>query len=136
MNRAIVLIAVIVLVATGSYLVFAQDRMGGGMMGGGMMGGNMQKRGMRGGSMQNRGMMGMNSMMGPMMHSTSVVATQDGGVVILMGNELLKYDKELNLIKKAEIKFDWENWQKMMMQHRNMMMNRSQQSGSQSSQGE
>jgi hypothetical protein len=117
MNKTIVLIAVVVLLATGSYFVFAQDPMGGGMMGG-----NMQQRGMRGGSMQNRGMMGSNSMMGPMMHSTSVVATQDGGVVVLMGNELLKYDKELNLTKKVEINFDWENWQKTMMQHRNMTM--------------
>jgi len=117
MNKTIVLIAVVVLLATGSYFVFAQDPMGGGMMGG-----NMQQRGMMGGSMQNRGMMGPNSMMGPMMHSTSVVATEDGGVVVLMGNELLKYDKELNLTKKTEINFDWKNWQQTMMQHRNTMM--------------
>ena len=122
MNKTIVLIAVVVLLATGSYFVFAQDPMGGGMMGGGMMGSNMQQRGMRSGPTQNRGMMGPNSMMGPMMHSTSVVATQDGGVVVLMGNELLKYDKELNLTKKVEINFDWEKWQETMMQHRNMMM--------------
>jgi hypothetical protein len=53
-----------------------------------------------------------------------------------MGNELIKYDNELNLVKQVEINFNWENWQKMMMQHRNMMMNWPQQSGSQSSQGE
>jgi hypothetical protein len=41
MNKTIILLAVIALVATGSYFVFAQDPMGGGMMGGGMMGGGM-----------------------------------------------------------------------------------------------
>jgi hypothetical protein len=46
MNRTIILLAVITLVATGSYFVFAQDPVGGGMMGCGM-----QKRGMMGGGM-------------------------------------------------------------------------------------
>jgi hypothetical protein len=46
MNRTIILLAVITLVATGFYFVFAQDPMGGGMMGCGM-----QKRGMMGGGM-------------------------------------------------------------------------------------
>lgn len=57
-----------------------------------------------------------------MMSSSAMVATQDGGIVLMIGYELLKYDKDLNLVKKTEIKFDFENWQKMMMQHRNMMM--------------
>ena len=33
-----------------------------------------------------------------------MVATSDGGVVVLAGNKLLKYDKDLNLIKEAEVK--------------------------------
>ena len=134
MKKTIILLTVAALVGIGSYVVFAQDPMGGGMMSGnmqgrGMMGGNMQGRSMMSG-MQNRGMMGMGPMMGPMMSSTSMVPTSDGGVIVLMGNELLRYDKDLNLIKQAQVKFDWENWQKMMMEHRNMMMG-GQQSGSQ-----
>ncbi|MDD5045113.1 MAG: hypothetical protein PHH69_03715 [Candidatus Omnitrophica bacterium] len=41
-------------------------------------------------------------MMGAM--QKQMVATNDGGVIILAGNKLLKYDKDLNLIKEAEIK--------------------------------
>jgi len=33
-----------------------------------------------------------------------MVATNDGGVIVLMGNKLFKYDKDLNLIKEVEIK--------------------------------
>jgi hypothetical protein len=91
---------------------------------------------MRGGGMRNRGMLGWDGMMGPMMRRSSLVATSDGGIIALMGNELSKYDKDLNLVKQVGINFNWDNWQKMMMQHRNMMMNWPQQSGSQSSQGE
>ena len=43
-------------------------------------------------------------------HGGSLAASPDGGVIILVGNELLKYDKELNLINRVEIKFNWENW--------------------------
>jgi hypothetical protein len=53
-------------------------------------------------------MMGMMSMMG------NLVATNDGGVVVLMGLKLYKYDKNLNLVKEAEIKVDMKNMQRMM----------------------
>ena len=53
---------------------------------------------------------------GTMMSNTSMVGTPDGGVIVMMGNELFKYDKDLNLVKQVEIKFNWENWQKMMAQ--------------------
>ena len=104
-----------------------QPGMGGGMRGRGMMGSNMSANRMMGGGMQNRGMMGRgmmgwDGMMGPMMRSSSLVATSDGGIITLMGNELSKYDNELNLVKQVEINFNWEKWQKTMMQHRNMMM--------------
>lgn len=80
----------------------------------------IMQSGTSGGIMGWDGMM-MNGM-GSMMSSIAMVVTQDGGVIVMIGNELLKYDKDLNLVKKTEIKFDFENWQKMMMQHRNMMM--------------
>ena len=99
-----------------------QPGMGGGTRGRGMMRGNMQANRMMGGGMQGRGMMGFDGMMGPMMRSSSLVATSDGGIIALMGNELSKYDQDLNLVKQVEINFNWDNWQKTMMQHRNMMM--------------
>jgi len=49
------------------------------------------------------GGMAMN-MMGAM--QKQMVATNDGGVVVLSGNKLLKYDKDLNLVKEAELKTD------------------------------
>ncbi|MFH1413701.1 MAG: hypothetical protein ABIG56_02530 [Candidatus Omnitrophota bacterium] len=42
-------------------------------------------------------------MMGMM--EKKIVATEDGGVAILFGNKLLKYDKNLKLIKEVEIDF-------------------------------
>lgn len=43
-----------------------------------------------------------NKMMG-MMQKDSVIATSDGGVVVLSGPRLLKYDSELTLIKEVEL---------------------------------
>jgi len=41
-----------------------------------------------------------------MMGKPSIVASNDGGVIILMGHKLYKYDKNLNLIKEVELKMD------------------------------
>lgn len=82
----------------------------------------MDTRGMMDGSMMGQGMMGQrmmakDKMMGmcacPMM-SKSLVAAQDGGVILLMGNKLQKYDKDLVLKKEVEIKIDMEAMRKMM----------------------
>jgi hypothetical protein len=54
------------------------------------------------------GMPPMRGMMG------NLVATNDGGVVVLMGRKLYKYDKNLNLVKEAEIKVDMMPMQRMM----------------------
>ncbi len=52
--------------------------------------------------MQNERMAGMAmKMMGSM--QKQMVATNDGGVIILVGNKLLKYDKDLNLVKEVEV---------------------------------
>ncbi len=67
-----------------------------------------------------KGMMGdkkMGMMMGPMMMKMmekSVVATSDGGIVVLAGNKITKYDKDLNVVKEAEIKVDMDAMQKQM----------------------
>ena len=39
----------------------------------------------------------------PMMGMPSMVATQDGGVVVLAGDQLQKFDADLNLVKEAKI---------------------------------
>jgi len=52
-------------------------------------------------------------MMGMMMKK-EMISSSDGGVIILSGNKLLKYDKNLELVKEVEIKMDFEGMQKMM----------------------
>jgi hypothetical protein len=56
----------------------------------------------------------MHNMMTNQMMQKYMVATKDGGVVVMIGNKLLKYDKNLNLVKEAEIKIDFEAIKKMM----------------------
>ena len=77
--------------------------------------------------MMNRGrmdknlMMGMHMMgMGRMMKNTSMVATSDGGVVVLMGNKLYKYDKDLMLQKQTEIKIVDDAMQHLQYQREQM----------------
>jgi len=55
-------------------------------------------------------------MMGAMM-GRAMVATEDGGVVVLSGEQLMKFDKNLNLVKKVELKIDtaaMDRWMKEM----------------------
>ncbi len=40
----------------------------------------------------------------PMMGKASMIATDDGGVIVLSGNKLMKYDGDLNLVKEVDIK--------------------------------
>ena len=39
-----------------------------------------------------------------MMGKTQMVATDEGGVIVLAGQKLMKYDADLNLVKEVEIK--------------------------------
>jgi hypothetical protein len=41
-----------------------------------------------------------------------IVTPTDGGVIILVGNKLLKYDKDLNFLKETELNIDMEQTQK------------------------
>jgi hypothetical protein len=43
-----------------------------------------------------------------MMSGKELLATQDGGVVLMIGNKLIKYDAQLNLVKETEVKIDME----------------------------
>jgi hypothetical protein len=40
------------------------------------------------------------------MHGKQMVSSGDGGVIIMSGHSLAKYDKDLNLIKEVEVKGD------------------------------
>ena len=56
------------------------------------------------------------------MSDKSLVATSDGGVVVLVGQKLIKFDKDLNIVKEVEIKIDIEGMQKICpMMGRGMM---------------
>ncbi|MDP2980681.1 MAG: hypothetical protein Q8N67_01260 [Candidatus Omnitrophota bacterium] len=60
-------------------------------------------------------------MMMKKMMQKEVVVTPDGGVIVLIGNKLIKYDKDLNLVKEAEIKVDMEAMMKQMKECSEMM---------------
>ena len=51
-----------------------------------------------------------------------MLATTDGGIVVMMCNKLYKYDKDLNLKKEVEIPMDAEHMKKMMMKMKGMGM--------------
>lgn len=104
-NTWIIMLTVLL---TGASFVYAEG-MKGGMTGKGMMDGEMM-----GGKM-----MGMCSMMKSMMER-SVVATSDGGVIVVTGNKLTRYDKDLNVVKEIELKADMEGMQKMMENMKDM----------------
>jgi hypothetical protein len=50
------------------------------------------------------------------MMAKTVVATSDGGVVVVVGDRIIKYDKNLNLVKEAEIKMDVGAMQRKMIE--------------------
>ncbi|MFH1283334.1 MAG: hypothetical protein ABII27_06695 [bacterium] len=58
----------------------------------------------------------MHEKMMKMMMERELIATSDGGVVLMMGNKLLKYDKNLNLKKEIELKMDMESMREMKEQ--------------------
>jgi hypothetical protein len=81
---------------------FAQEQQG--MMNEGGPGGTGMDGGGQGGGQRGEGMK--NPMMMGMMNKPSMIATSDGGVIVLAGPKLAKYDKDLNLIKEVELKRD------------------------------
>lgn len=70
--------------------------------------------------MRDIGMKGMistcpeHAMMMSMMMKRTMLMTNDGGVIIMMGNKLIKFDKDLNMVKKAQIDLDIPGLEKMM----------------------
>lgn len=84
-------------------------------MGKAMVGGHAGMHGMHG----MMGMMADSCPMGSMlmhgMMGASMVATEDGGVVVMVANQLYKYDRNLVLKKEAEIKIDTAKLRGAMM---------------------
>lgn len=82
----------------------------GGMMGGGMMMGTDSS--------------GMCTMMGMGMMMPRQIIPVDGGIVVVMGNKLIKFDKNLEKKKEVTIEMDEESMRQMleqMQQMRSMM---------------
>lgn len=101
MKKSIIVItAVVVLSISGLALAQMENKDKSTMMGKGMM-------------MDGKGMMMHGMMMNAMMNK-SMVATSDGGVVVMTANKLTKYDKDLNVVKEIELTMDMEGMKKMM----------------------
>ena len=139
-------VIVLVIVMTATSLVAAEEMKGGTMdkgmkankMSEGMMGkGMMDEKG--GMMMGGKGMMGMHEMMMKMSDTMrkTVVATSDGGVIIVGLDKITKYDKDLNVVKEVELKADTEGMQKMMgaMMEKCPMMGKGMMSGDTMGQG-
>jgi hypothetical protein len=113
----IVAVPIALLAMMGSYGVLAQQDSQTPLPPGGMGRGPGMMRGMmgQGGQMQGCPMCGM--MTGAMMMKT-MTATPDGGVIVAVGNRLIKYDNQLNVVKDTEMKIDMNQMfasvQKMM----------------------
>ena len=96
-----------------------------------MMKAGMMEKGMKCDKemMEHCKMMGMQHMM----MSKSMVATPDGGVIVMVGHKLQKYDKDLVLQKEVELKMDKEEMKEKMEKgpmHEKMMKKGTQQTPS------
>jgi hypothetical protein len=118
MKRIFTTAALSLLVGIFSFSSAADEHMHGRGMMGGMMGGGMMmdydSTGMPYNGMMGMGMMGMGMMMHP-----QIVAVDDG-IILLMGNELVKYDKDLNKIKAITLEMDPESMKTMVKQMQQM----------------
>ncbi|HEX2956285.1 MAG TPA: hypothetical protein VHO70_05620 [Chitinispirillaceae bacterium] len=80
--------------------------------------------GMRlGGMMDSSAMCGM--MMMHYMKPSAAFSTQDCGFVVIMGNKIMKFDKNADLKKEVEIKVDSTAMKKMMQQMQQCPMRKS-----------
>ena len=79
--------------------------------------------------MEHREMMGkmmpqmcpMHTMMCQGMMKKEIIATQDGGAIVMACNKLYKYDKDLNLVKEVELKADQDMKEKMQQMMKECM---------------
>ncbi|MBN1603552.1 MAG: hypothetical protein JW915_18220 [Chitinispirillaceae bacterium] len=94
----------------------------------------MGQNGMRhGGMMDSCAMCGM--MMMHFMKPVAAFGTQDGGFVVIMGNKIRKYDKNIDLKKEVVMKVDTTAMKKMMQQMQQCPMRKSGTPGDTAGQG-
>jgi hypothetical protein len=110
MRKSFVTAGVVFIVAVaGSYVAYGQTGRDG------MMGRNASEQNMRGSdgtTMPLRGMMAQS--MAHAMSQQSLVATSDGGVIVLAGGKLMKYDGGLGLVKEVQLNVDYDRMQERM----------------------
>ena len=107
MKRLVLLVTAVILVAFASYVVFAEqqkEQMGEGI--------EMQK----GGQMYPMSNCPMCPMMCKSMMEKTLVATDDGGVILMAGCKLIKFDKDLNKVKEVPIEIDMKAMQDKMQE--------------------
>ena len=111
MKKTLFVLVVMAVIVGMSMVGFAQTQ--------GKMGG--QNKGMM--RAQGQGMMRCRPM-GPGMHMGGIkmIATEDGGIVVMSLGKLYKYDKDLKLIKEIDIPMDFEHMKKMRMKMKEMWM--------------
>lgn len=114
--------SLIVFMVTAAPYMYGEDKSITGRMDDGMM---MDKYAPKSDMSKHQEMMQQGMMM-HMMMMKEVVPTADGGVVVLMGDKLFKYDKNLELKKETELKIDWDRMQKMMQEMKQRMSQMSQ----------
>jgi hypothetical protein len=109
MRRTHIALIVVLALAGLTYWVMAADmpEMKSGMMGG-MMGGEMKDHMMMG------GMCPGHMVVARLMSNSEMVATLDGGVIVMMGTKLMKYDKNLAVVEQTEMKVDVDAMAKRM----------------------
>jgi len=109
--RVLALVLVLLLVVAVA-VAFAAQRRGGGM---GRGGGGMGRMGAGAGA-------GMGMMM-PMhgMVLTSAVSASGENVYVLVGNQLMKYDSDLRLVKQVDVNVDYTKMRQMMDEMRKQM---------------
>lgn len=111
--KKIWIVAMAALITVGvAYFALAEEPMGK-MMGKEMMPKPMMGKGMPGACPM---MCPMHTMMAKCMMHKEMVATEEGGVIVMMGNKLMKYDKDLNMVKEVEMQIDMEAIQKKMQE--------------------
>jgi hypothetical protein len=119
MKQLMIPTAMVLVVVLGTYALFAQPadspQRGSGMGRGGMMGRGM----MQGGGADGMGCPGCAAMCGAMMQE-SIMATDDGGVIVAVAGKLIKYDARLQKVNEANIDVDWTAMHQRMRQ---MMQN-------------
>lgn len=119
-KRIIVIILLTALFFAPASLVFAQNEHQGDAAGQSKNGAHPNEMMMGHGMMMDDGMMDMMNMMNVRraMMDRQIVPTADGGVVLLIGDQLYKYDENLDLVNEVEISVDYERMKEGMQDMR------------------